>query len=299
MSGSLENVIAIAVIVFNIIGIVWLGIRLGHLFLVALVYIIGLVIVSNIKDMFACAYVALIVAAITLVVVIVKIVKAIVDDIAIKRWQKEESRRNSDLLDAVNMGDKDAVQKLIENGADVNYIGYINLTNKSILQIAIENSDKEMISLLIEKGADVNLGNDGKTPLDFVEDDEIITILKEHGAKTKSELDEAKREQAAKMERQNMLNNDLLAAINYHDKERAESLISQGADVNASNVPSFSGYTPLLCAIDGGDIEMVKLLLRHGANANKEAYINGRYVTALQYARGSGKQDIARLLEYS
>lgn len=62
------------------------------------------------------------------------------------------------------------------------------------------------------------------------------------------------------MERQGILNNDLLAAINHHDKNMAESLISQGVDVNAFNVPGFPGCTPLMCAIDGDDIEMVRML---------------------------------------
>lgn len=101
---------------------------------------------------------------------------------------------------------------------------------------------------------------------------------------------------------QEFLNLGLLNAIIVeHNKEKAKSFILQGADVNTSyNVSCVThGMTPLLCAIYFNDIEMVKLLLQLGANANKEAYINGRYVTALQYARGSGKQDIARLLEYS
>lgn len=101
------------------------------------------------------------------------------------------------------------------------------------------------------------------------------------------------------MEMQDMLNNDLLAAINYHDREMAESLISQGADVNASNVPGFPGYTPLMCAIDGDDIEMVQLLLRNGADAHQQTYIGGIYITAFKYARGLGKEDMADLLQYS
>lgn len=307
---TLGMVLAIAMLVLNIVGIVWFGILLGRPFLFSLGYIIILVVVGNIKDEDACIVVALVVAAVTLIVIIVKIVKAIVDDIAIKRWQKEKVRRDSDLLDAVNMGDKNAAQKLIENGADANYIGYINLKNESLLQIAIENNDKEMVSLLIEKGADFNLVNDGKASLDFATDSEIIAILKEHGAKTKSELDEAKREQELKereseerqraaRELQDMLNNDLFASIKYHDKEKAESLISQGANVNVSDL-RFGGFTPLLMAITNDDIEMVKLLLRHGADVEQQVHIIGGGVTnALRYARGLGKGNIADLLQYS
>lgn len=101
---------------------------------------------------------------------------------------------------------------------------------------------------------------------------------------------------------QNILDFGLLNAIIVeHDKEKAKSLILQGANVNSSyNVPGVTpGMTPLLCAIYLDDIEMVKLLLQHGADANKKAFINGRYVIATEYAKGTGKQDIADLLEYS
>lgn len=97
------------------------------------------------------------------------------------------------------------------------------------------------------------------------------------------------------------MNNDLFASIKYHDKEKAESLISQGANVNVSDLRSL-GFTPLLMAITNDDIEMVKLLLRHGADARQQVHIiggGGRATDALQYARGLGKEDMADLLQYS
>lgn len=101
------------------------------------------------------------------------------------------------------------------------------------------------------------------------------------------------------MERQDILNNDLLASIKYHDKEKAGSLILQGANVNVSDL-RFGGFTPLMFAIIADDIEMVKLLLRYGADAKmKTVLINGNTTDALQYARGSGKENIANLLYYS
>ena len=41
----------------------------------------------------------------------------------------------------------------------------------------------------MEKGTNVNLVNDGKTPLDFAKDEEIITLLRNYGGKTKEEID--------------------------------------------------------------------------------------------------------------
>lgn len=101
------------------------------------------------------------------------------------------------------------------------------------------------------------------------------------------------------MEKQDMLNNDLLVAVVNHDKERAELMISLGADVNTSTVPDAPGYTPLFGAIDNDDIEMVQFLLRNGADAHLKVFIGGVYMTAFKYARGLGKQDIADFLEYA
>ena len=302
MSSALGNGIAIAIIVFNIIGIVWLGIVVGHPFLFSLGYIIALIIIGNTKGT-ACVIVLLVVAAITLTVIIVMIVREII--IAIgnanaanneKKRQEQKTQRNNALLDATNRGDEQTVQNLIENGADVNYIGYINLKNSSGLQIAVENRDKKIILLLIEKGANVNLVCDGKPPLDFAEDEEIISILKSHGAKTKSELEEAAREATYKLEMQRKLSEDLLTAIQKHDRGIAEFLISQGADVNYKTL---EGNTPLTFAIYGNDIEIIKLLLKNGADKWEEVRgLFGGSINAINFARYVVKnEDIAKFLE--
>lgn len=266
---------------------------------------------------FTCAvlYVAvrIVIAIIKFIIVIVESIIGTIQDKreqkrqraenAMRKKKEEEKERN--LVDAVNKGDKETVRKLIEKSNDANSIDWDNEDEyKYILQIAVENNDKEMVSLLIDKGADVNLGWK-KTPLDCAKDEEIISILKSHGAKTQSEVDldlrKAEEKQRAARELQDILNNDLFASIKYHDKEKAESLISQGANVNVSDLRSL-GFTPLLMAITNDDIEMVKLLLRHGADARQQVHIiggGGRATDALQYARGLGKEDMADLLQYS
>lgn len=287
---TLGMVLAIAIIAFNIVGIVWLGIELEHIFLVPLGYIIGLIIIGNINET-ACIVVALVVAAITLIVIIVKIVKAIVDDIAIKRWQKKKARRDSDLLDAVNMGDNDAVQKLIENGADVNYIGYINLTNKSILQIAIENSDKEMVSLLIEKGADVNFVYEGRTPLDCAKDEEIIALLKSRGAKTKSELDEAKKERCK-----------LIDACKWGHLNEAKSLIESGFDLEVRDEDGKTALILVINAVSSADFvtsiletdDIAKLLIQYGAEIDAR---DNKGRTASMYSAMNIWQHLPLLIE--
>ena len=194
---TLGIIIAIVMLVLNLIGIIWLGIAIGHWFWTLVAYGVILGITFNIKKGYPGIIVLGIGALITLVVIIVCIVKA-VNEIKSGKQQKE---LNNTLLNSVKEGNKQTVQELIEKGGNVNYIGYVSSDEKSLLEIAVENNDQEMVALLIEKGANVNLENGGITPLDCTENEEIIALLRSHGAKTQEEIEkELKEEQARKEE---------------------------------------------------------------------------------------------------
>lgn len=232
-----------------------------------------------------------IIVAIILITVAVGIVKT--------QFQKRKKlKKNNDLLDAVRRGDKQTVQNLISEGVNINdiwngnYGGYplqIAVENrdkemalfliekgaqvnkgKRPLIIAVQNGDKDMVSLLIDKGAKVNLDFHGKLPLEFAENDEIIALLKSHGAITKVEQDEA-----------DMLFSSFVIS---HNVEKAKSLISKisnidtasrvfTADIIASDERSaeyldVDDTTLIMATGNGGDIEMVKFLVGNGANVN-------------------------------
>lgn len=319
-------VFAAAMVILNIIGVVWSGMKLGHPVLVSWGYIIGLIVIGKINGN-ACLVVALIVAAITLIVLIVKLVLLIVE---IGGYANQNSKQDR-LLKAIKQNDKESVEKLIAEGAFVN--GNYDGIDKFPLQVAVENCDEAMISLLLEKGADVNnfkengkpfatavkkgdkkivslllekganvnVGYDGKLPLDFAENEEIIALLKSHDAITQSE----------KWKRQRMLNENLLIAMNNRQTDIAKDLVLHGADVNCSSSDidfsensqlynHMNGLTPLMYAVLDNDIEMVKFLLENGAEARKEVWRIGGNVNAIQIARYAIKnEDIADLLEYS
>ena len=111
---------------------------------------------------------------------------------AIKRKDKQtiENILNKNLFNnlhidtAVEIGDTEIVSLLLTKVSDLKSIG------SKLLVIAVKNNDKEMISLLIQNGANVNLKYEDKTPLDCAKNEEMITLLRNHGAKTKKELDE-------------------------------------------------------------------------------------------------------------
>ncbi len=102
---------------------------------------------------------------------------------------KENLVNNLYIDTAVESGDKEIVSLLLTRITD------INSDDSKLLVIAVEKNDKEMVALLIDKGADVNLKYKykDKTPLDYTKNEEMITLLRKHGAKTKAEIDEENR----------------------------------------------------------------------------------------------------------
>lgn len=135
------------------------------------------------------------VAVVTVIVIVVKMINNRIEK-ENARLKAEKQRRNNDLLNAVNRGDKQKVQELLKTDVDVDYMGYISPRNVTLLGVAVENADKEMVSLLIEEGADVNY----KYPLDYANNEEIIALLRSHGAKTKEEIEEELKEEQARKE---------------------------------------------------------------------------------------------------
>ena len=263
-----------------------------------------------------------IVSFLSLLSFIMAFLKTAVHAISERKKQIINNRRDRELVDAVNRGDKQITQELIAKGANINS-NVMNIAvkngNKEIVSLliengadihcceplitAVENGDKEMVLFLIEKGADVNLVNDEKTPLDFAEDDEIISILKEHGAKTKSEINMIEREIRQKQEN---LDKRLALAIMSHSIKACEALVSQGADVNASypcfefdfKIKYFYEITPLVIAAINEDIEIIKFLVDKGARIDeKVGIIEGQPITVLKWTKWNKQTTIAEFLE--
>jgi len=90
----------------------------------------------------------------------------------------------------------------------------------------------------------------------------------------------------------------LFEAIKNNDIEKAESLISEGADVNAAATEGpYKGQKPLWIAVEKGDTKLAEMLIKKGAEVNAVATVDpyaGQ--TPLWKAINSGNEELAKLL---
>ena len=220
----METVLGIVILVLNLVGVIGLGIAIEHWFLTLVGYFIAVVVIGNINEN---------------VMGIVIIVVSIITLIAMIRQIVIKGKRNK-LLKAVKNGDKSTVSTFISKGVDVadwyygketplviafenndieminillNNINHLNYTPNNPLCMATQKGYKDIISLLIEKGANVNYEH--ARALDFAKDDEIIALLKSHGAKSKEDLEqeanlELERKKQEELEKETKYWQDLL-----------------------------------------------------------------------------------------
>jgi len=94
----------------------------------------------------------------------------------------QESERGWTALHlAVASGRKEMVKLLLARHADVNIKAE---KGWAPLHIAISWGDEEIVEMLLDNNADVNLKDEkGRTLLWYAGDDEIIRLLRAHGAK--------------------------------------------------------------------------------------------------------------------
>jgi ankyrin repeat protein len=213
------------------------------------------------------------------------------------------------LLDAVRAGDKDRVQQLLRQGADVNArtedgttalmhataVGDIRLVRMLLEHKADVNArnkagatallwavgDRDKVRALLDRGAEVNAGADsGRTPL-------MIAV----GSRGAADVVKLLIEKGADVHYSQRGYTVLMAAVEGDDRSVVRLLLAKGADVKARNR---AGYTALHAAALAGDRAIAEDLLAHGADVNASDTLQGR--TPLLWAAAGGWTDLVKLL---
>ncbi len=181
------------------------------------------------------------------------------------------------LIFAARQGSIESAKTLIDAGADINQ-GDAD-TNTPLL-IAILNNHDELAQMLIDKGADVNLSNkDGRSPLFAAVDAHDVDWS-----------DRPLVKETDKITSLDVIKSLIDHKANVNARLTAASIIKKAAQDSADRTLSV-GATAFMRAARSGDVEVMRLLLDHGADPKLQ---NKDGVNALMVAAGMGYTDSNR-----
>jgi ankyrin repeat protein len=167
--------------------------------------------------------------------------------------QSVEPDGTTPLHRAAQRNDLGTAERLVRTGANVNAANRYGVTP---LSLACVNGNAPMIEMLLKAGADANSTlPEGETALMTAANTGNVAALRAllaHGANVNAT--ESSKGQTA-----------LMWAVNKGHTAAAHALIEAGADINARSKGKFS---PMIFAVRGGRIEIVRLLLAKGVKAN-------------------------------
>lgn len=150
---------------------------------------------------------------------------------------------------------------------DIDFVREALAFNKSLVNAKVENDNSALGRAMMEGKKD------------------IVKLLIDNGANVN-------------ILKQKQLDEFLIISVMQQKMGMAESLILLGADVNYA-LPT--GVTALISAIQVNNMDIIKLLLKNGADVRKEVNLFGDvYTNAINFARYSVQnEDMARFLEHS
>ena len=179
------------------------------------------------------------------------------------------SARDEDGLTALHwaaeQGHWEVVDLLLKSGADVNAK---SLDGSVALHRAVWKGDVEVQWLLMEHGADANAKNNfGRTPLDIAQknqNSEVLQALLGQDASSESVYIAQELKELAPGNEPYSLH----VAVKNGELETVDRLLKQGTDINRIND---DGLTPLQIAAKASHLEIVRLLLKHGAQTDMKS----------------------------
>lgn len=170
------------------------------------------------------------------------------------RYSKNPCDKYTALYDAAAHNHVDVMAVLLEHGADAASTPYGGL---SALHIAARNGHTEAASLLLDHGANIDaVERCNTTPL-------LDAVGNNHLAMVELLID-----RGANMSKGSVKWPALALAVNDNNVLATTLLLNKGADIDETEQRNSDRLTALHTAFRNRNIELVKLLLRHGANTS-------------------------------
>jgi len=192
------------------------------------------------------------------------------------------------LANAVIEKDSAKIEQLLQSGVDINTQDKNSGTTVLMIASSYYYYDN-IVEYLISNGADVNLkDSEGKTALLWAASNSLpnAKILVANGAKVN---------EAANDGMTPFLEASLGVSSGKVTIEMLDLLRKKGANINAAlQRKSAMGWTALHYAAINGDVELVKYLIKYGANVNKAT---GDGSTPLYLAELGKHEEIIKLLK--
>ncbi len=177
----------------------------------------------------------------------------------------------TELMYAIDQGDDELVQLLLDREADVNY--YSENSKSTPLSIAIVHGNLPIMQKLIQHKVDINYEKKNLSSAISLaiekSNNEILKLLLKNGAEIKTKPNG------------NSYLQDAIMSDNAN-VEIIKILVENGADVNEGYDNSFLGFTqtPLMFALDRKRVQIAEFLIKNGGDLHFES--NG--ITPLTYA---------------
>ena len=201
---------------------------------------------------------------------------------------KKKAQQVRELMNAVANGNSRKVFEILDSGLNVDVTferDESEFSGMTALMVASVRGNPEMVEALIKRGANVNLKR-------YVGDTPLMLAAGSDNVKTVSLLLKAGADPNVKEISPHAGElTPLTLAINLSEQHRIEIagiLLAAGAEINPKGNFLMS---PLMHAVE--DLEMVKLLIAHGADVNQK---NFRGATALMGAAAAGPASVVKYL---
>lgn len=214
-----------------------------------------------------------------------------------KTLADEDKLVKSSLLEAAVAGDREAMQKAVQDGANIDVQ---NVNGWSAVTFTASNGDLASAQFLIDLGANLNTVNDqGLTPLMIAanqNDKEMVELLlrgnaspliKTSDGTTAFTMAKSSGRQVVALI---IAEAAVLHAMASYQSDDVLDYLRKGAFIDIRNG---AGYTPLIFAASTGNLTMVEQITKMGADCNR---VENDGWSALHFAAVGGFESIVKVL---